>query len=90
MAAFAIYNYTFRNVESIGIFMGQEDETSPLPTTEDKQNFVQQIFRDHLHGGREFECRFIYSFPNSQSITLILRIPSMFALSKSVVKRYLG
>ena len=57
MAAFAIYNYTFRNVESIGIFMGQEDDTSPLPTTEDKQNFVQQIFRDHLHGGREFECR---------------------------------
>ena len=56
MATFAIYTYKFRDVENIGIFLGQEDQHEPLPTLKDKQDFLQSIFYEHLNGGREFEC----------------------------------
>lgn len=56
MAVFAVYTYKFRDVENVGIFLGQEDQHEPLPTLEDKQNFLQSIFHNHLEGGREFEC----------------------------------
>lgn len=56
MATFAIYNYKFRDVDNIGIFMGQEDDTLPLRTIQEKQAFVQKIFHDDIHGGRQFEC----------------------------------
>lgn len=57
MATFAIYSYKFRDVENIGIFLGQEDDTQLLPTIKHKQDFLQHIFHDDLHGGRPFQCR---------------------------------
>ncbi len=56
MAAFAIYTYSFQHVENVGLYLGQEDEHEPLPTLKDRQDFVQKIFHDDLHGGRPFEC----------------------------------
>ena len=38
------------------MFLGQEDDTTPLPTPKDKQDFIQKIFHDDLNGGRQFEC----------------------------------
>lgn len=55
MASFAIYNYKFRDVENIGLFLGQEDDTAPLRSIKEKQDFVQKIFHDDIHGGRKFE-----------------------------------
>lgn len=56
MAAFAIYTYKFRDVENIGFILGQEDETYPLPTLKDKQDYVQKLFHDDLNGGRKLDC----------------------------------
>ena len=54
MAVFAVYTYKFRDVENVGIFLGQEDQHEPLETLKDKQDFLQSIFRNHQEGGREF------------------------------------
>lgn len=56
MAAFAIYNFSFHEVKNVGMFLGQEADTTPLPTPKDKQDFIQKIFHDDLNGGRQFEC----------------------------------
>lgn len=58
MAAFAIYTYKFRDVENVGgLFLGIPDEDmTPLVSLQDKQNFVQSIFKDDLDGKRPFEC----------------------------------
>lgn len=56
MAEFALYTYAFRDVERIGLYLGQEDDHDKLPTLQDKQDFMQKIFRDDINGGREFEC----------------------------------
>jgi len=56
MATFAIYTYKFRNVENVGMYLGQEDDRDLLPTLKDKQDFLQKIFHDDLNGGRMFEC----------------------------------
>lgn len=64
MAAFAIYNYSFHEVTNIGIFLGQEDDTEPLITPKERQDFVQKIFHDDLHGGRQFECSIMEEHKN--------------------------
>jgi|GEM_PF-4315186 len=56
MASFAIYNYSFHGITKVGLFLGQEDETKPLFTAKERQDFVQKIFHDDLNGGRQFEC----------------------------------
>ena len=55
MATFAIYSYKFRDVENIGIFLGQEDDTQLLPTIKHKQDVLQHIFHGDLHGGRPIQ-----------------------------------
>ena len=57
MAAFAIYTYKFRDVDNIGIYAAEEKNNAPLLTLKEKQDFVQQIFRDDLAKARPFECR---------------------------------
>ena len=56
MAVFAIYSYKFRDVDNIGMFVGQEEDIKPLPTTQEKQVYLQQIFREDIDGVRPFEC----------------------------------
>lgn len=65
MAAFAIYNFSFHEVKNVGMFLGQEDDTTPLPTPKDKQDFIQKIFHDDLNGGRQFECCLLESTTSS-------------------------
>lgn len=56
MATFAIYTYKFRDVENIGFFEGEENH-DPLPTLQDKQDFIENIFREDKTGKRPLECR---------------------------------
>ena len=57
MATFALYTYKFRHVDNIGVFVGQEQETTvALDTLEERQNFLQAIFRDDLNQQRKFNC----------------------------------
>lgn len=57
MATFALYTYKFRHVDNIGVFAGQEQETTvALDTLEERQDFLQAIFRDDLNQQRKFNC----------------------------------
>lgn len=54
MATFAIYTFKFRDIENKGLFAGQTEKYQPLPTLEDKQNFLQHIFQEDLRSKEPF------------------------------------
>ena len=54
MATFAIYTFKFRDIDNKGLFAGQTEKYQPLPTLEDKQNFLQHIFQEDLRSKEPF------------------------------------
>lgn len=67
MATFAIYTFKFRDIDNKGLFVGQTEKYEPLPTLEDKQRFMQQIFiKDHtgkepfLRGADGCDCKTLW------------------------------